>query len=293
VCEIDNPVQDCLDLRESDPEGPSNCWLNSDSFCFERIRFFDEPPEGLINFTDSDILLDSSAYCEPPECNSPCFAGGYVTQISVASVNSVIPPEWYTSPPILETTTTTYVIDWNFCNDTQGGTATCCPDDEPAFCSTNCPDVSCTIPTIEIDVTCQSFTRPTSWTNADSAIGCDFNSWYLDGTAESGTGKDDITGSLLVNNAQGCLFIEDAGVGAAQWPISHCIQPKPTTSTNPCEPSDCYQSWSCGGCQCGCLPLYPAYVAFSSNTLTFEADGSWTQQECIFQVPNIPINIVY
>jgi hypothetical protein len=41
------------------------------------------------------------------------------------------------------------------------------------------------------------------------------------------------------------------------------------------------------------LQLYPAYVAFSSNTLTFEADGSWTQQECIFQVPNIPINIVY
>lgn len=289
-CDIDDDrPQECKDLDETDNQ-PPGCWVEGGGFCFERIKFFTSAiPAGTVTFTDADIWDNTSAFCSHPVCDSPCD-DGYISDVEVQSPKGVEPPKWYTYPPIVASTTTNYLLDWDFCAASQGGISSCCPGDEAFPCVAICPPADCVAPTISINVTCAQLNRPPEWLNTNPLV-CELKTWYINGDEDQGA--DDLIGSLIVDNAQGCLFLEDPSVGAIQWPFSHCIAPKPVTAENPCEPSDCYQGWSCGGCFCDCLPLFPAYVAASSNKIAVQVDGSWTDRSCVYSSPNIPIGVSY
>lgn len=278
--------QTCKDYLEIDNQ-PSSCWGQSNSFCIERIRYFDEPPQGQVNFTNDDIVIDDPQYCTHPACDMPCNNGFVVTEISVVSPTPQ-PPKWYTTPPTITQTTTTHIIDWNWCPDPSGGISSCC-EGEGVVCTVNCEDNPCENPTVEIDVVCQSIvSRPSEWLETDPAQ-CELQGWYLNGTAESGTGRNDITGGVVADNSIGCFFVEDPNFLTGSPP---CIAVKPITSQNPCLPSNCYATKICE-CFCGCIQTAYAYVWFSSNTLSMTVSGEWSTKECILPAPNVPITIIY
>ena len=75
TCEFDNVIfdtcpspdemcvfplsEDCINNMQTD-SSPSECFYKSETFCVERIKYFDEPPPTSVSFSDTDILTPPS-----------------------------------------------------------------------------------------------------------------------------------------------------------------------------------------------------------------------------------------
>lgn len=284
---------------------PSGCWNQTFPYCVKRIKFFDtEPPLGSYNFSSTDPAPPPG--CDLPNCGSECTDSVYTDEpIVMQSGDAPTPPWWYTDPPTIQTTTTTYVLDGSLCSSSYSsafdfqatGTTSCCG--EGLTLIQDCDYAPCESP-VTVTQICKSINDDPrlDWTG-DNALQCRLETWYLNGNVA--TGRNDITGGC--GNYPGC---GGAGAGVGDQynvpccaPVSQaltscyfspCVKPA-CNSGQPCGDVSCCFEYTCD-CFCECIPLYP-YLGHYADLYSYEItnSGSWTPAECIFQISDIVINL--
>ncbi len=304
--------------------GAPSCLQAFDNFCVERIKYFDEPPSGLIGFTDEDINTppggNPEEYCEDPICDSNCN-NGYSEGIYIYS-GTPTPPFWYTNPPTKVSTTYNFLVEWDWCNNpslgflysTVAAPLSCC---EPATSlSVFCDPVSCEDPETTISITCEQFTDARLNITPDPPETCRLPFYYIGPGAtdpecgELPGGENTGVASILCNslggsppvvsqgspattNCIGCFFpfngpLDQQAPACGPW-VGNCMQYIP--AEEPACDEDCFVNVNCGGCFCYCVPKFLNYGFFSSNTASFTTSGSWSQKSCIYTGFNLTITV--
>lgn len=320
------PIQECCQRSAQDDTLPPECFYQSQNFCVQRIKYFDEPPTGSVGFTDSDVNAQPDEnpddFCDEPRCGTNCPQGEiYITEISVSS-GTPAPPLWYTTPPTKVTTTYNILVEWDWCNNPSIGwlynsifaPLSCC--DESMFGSAFCDPSQCENPTVTVTITCEDFTDPRLGWPAEDPNACELKTtWLIDaspadscgafpGQRLSGrrsifnntltAGPSIIRGASIVGNEILCQFPNNGpwdqiGAGCGPWD-GFCIRYK-AANGEPCD-DECFATRFCE-CFCECVPLFAFYGWHSSNTANFETSGEWEEKECSYDNFNLTIDISY
>ena len=308
-CEFDRVlIDDCPHPEEVCVHPPDPCCSfeglctqASDTFCVQRIRYFDEIPEtGQITFTDDDVNASPEEnpddFCSEPDCNTQCIKVGYITEIVLQS-GTPLPPYWYSSPPNVVSVSTTYDVEWDFCN--QGGInlvtaasspVSCC--DPASFQIIQCPPVQCENNETQVTITCQGLDfneetwldvsgqcrlRSTVSATIDLRNTCNPGGWIPGNPVGF-----PIAPASVFENDIGCYF-PVAGVWDRMHPacgpwLGGCIS-YVAAGEGSCN-ADCFETQFCE-CFCQCISKFvPAF--FASNTIEFTPFGEWTPVECVF-----------
>lgn len=326
-CEFDETlVHRCIDPEQicSWPddeccEQEDGCLQGVNTFCVERIKYFDEAPEGTIVFGEGDINTppggNPEEYCADPYCDTVCN-NGYTTEVEIRS-GTPLPPFWYTDPPTKISTDYTYLVEWDWCNapgfflhSTVAAPESCCPP--VTALTTSCAPVACEDPNTTVTITCETFTDPRVNIVPEAPDVCRLKFYWVGpgaGADECGafsggpsTGAASIFCNAVVgdppgasdDNAQtvqnciGCGFDVNGPYSNCRWQ-GNCMRYIPPGEET-CDP-DCYASHICDGCLCSCVPLFLDYGFFSSNTANLTTSGSWMEQSCSYTGFNLTITV--
>ena len=318
-CEFDEVVIDRCGAPEVQCQWPADdccygetmCASSFGSFCVERIKHFDEPPDGTIVFDDEDIGTppggDPEEYCDEPYCDTNCN-NGYVSEV-VLNSGTPTAPYWYTDPPTVNSVSTTYLVEWDWCNalgnflwPSVGAIQSCCVD-PPVALSTTCEPTSCEDPQVEVVVTCEQldFNEETwIYDPEDCRLSSSVSYFAIDTT---GCGYDrgnpvglNIVGEVFANG--GACFFPTDGMWSQQHPacgpwIGNCISYLPNVEDAPCPGAEdgCFTQFSCDGCFCYCYNNFMPTAFYQSNEVNFTTSGGWATQTCNYTGFNLTITV--
>lgn len=313
------PIADCCKRNQQDDTSPSDCFSNNQSFCVERIKYFDEPPSGTVVFGNGDINTppggDPAEHCVDPYCDTNCN-NGYITEIEVRS-GVPLPPYWYTNPPTKVSTTYNYLVEWDWCNhpaigflyNTISAPVSCC---EPqTFGGRFCDQISCDSPSTTISITCEQFTDPRANILPDDPATCRLKFNWIGPAGDDecgplpggpGTGLASIFCNALSGsppivlegdpptNCISCFFPfngqhETIHPACGPW-IGNCIT-YIAAGDGSCN-ANCFATRTCD-CFCECVPLFLDYGFFSSNTANLTTSGNWVEKVCSYTGFNLTI----
>ena len=288
-------------------EGFLPCVIGNGQFCVERIKYFDEPPSGMITFGEDDINTppggNPEEYCTDPYCDTVCN-NGYTTEVEIRS-GIPLPPFWYTNPPTVNSVSTTYLVEWDFCNalgmhlyPTAGAFQNCC-DNPPVVIFTPCDPVSCQNPQVEVTVVCEGldFNEDTWVYDPEDCRLSSSVSYTGSFGGECGYARGNPVGLPIVGEVfanDGNCYFPLLGLWDRQHPacgawIGNCISYIPAGEDS-CPAGDCYATFTCGGCFCYCNPTF-VFAFYQSNAVSFTTSGSWMEQSCSYTGFNLMITV--
>ena len=309
VCE-ENPIGTNCD--DTAPRiGPEICGRNQGAFCWERIKYFDTPPNGNIIFDRAGDSIEENPFdptvdCDEPECAVQCI-NGYGTEEVAVIAPLLDPPQWCTHPPTVETTTTTHVIDYSWCQVpeiqrvdrkfTVTGRTCCDPD---ALQQTSlCDPVFCETP-YETTTSCDSLIRNTTPGSSNCHFSDRFGPFVI-----CGQFGFDWSAAVFDTNTRVCSEYPPLG-GRPQFgmqvTLKSCFGGSFPGAVGPCPPvgvpAACCQALECPdgtqGCDglCVCMNVNSAQGFVKELTTAVSVTcGTYLQPECIFQIPSLTIAV--
>lgn len=301
--QCDHPDLACsADINIGDPfcqlncgntRGSGNCYEGQEFFCWERIKYFDEPPEE-VTFTNNDIInenpFDPDVDCDEPKCVFDCLNGYYDhLEINPPVFN---PPHWCNSPPTIQTSSTNYTFDYTVCQAISSNLIIVECGDFPFISVRDCSDC-CTNP-LSITVNLDQLVIP-NWNDEENE--CRFRS-------TNPSGFCDTQGALFPDpiGIRSCIFPPGRTPGAndcvyitSVCPFPFGVIQKPITGYDPCEPSACYESFYCPeNCFNGCRNKnFGCHFTKSLDTTLTINCQTFSNVSCVWPIPEMKITLEF
>ncbi len=277
---------------------PLNCHEGAQFFCWERIKYFDEPPTGTITFTNDDVIneepFDPNADCDEPQCIVDC-GDGYYDQLEV-NPPLFSQPHWCSSAPTIQTNSTNYTFDYSVCFGIAVSLLNFnCDPDLDVFSSVNCSD--CCNDPLTTTVNCDQLVIP-NWDNEENI--CRFSS-------ESPSVFCNVPGGIFADpvGIRGCIpppgkvdvpiGIFDCKVLALPCAGAFGVRRRTITAEDPCEPSECYDTFYCPeDCFKGCRDKFFGchFTSSLETTLTISCE-TYSNISCIYPIPQTQITLEF
>jgi hypothetical protein len=307
ACSADLSLYDPFcDLKCENTRNPANeddCHVDSNFFCWERIRYFTEAPDGTINFSDADIIendpFDPTQSCDEPVCKKDCSNllenFGYINQI-VVNQPEFSPPFWCDDSPTIETDVTNYTIDYRVCPDKAGSVyiEECDPALIIIFDSIPCTD--CCDDPITATTSIDRIVLPNWEENSEicrfaSATPTSFCNQF-------GTYFPDPIGiryplPIPPGQIEFDPFGHPCGMADSYVPNPFGARHPQLTGIDPCEPSECWTTLYCPeDCFFGCEQKNVGSMFTEELTTTIAVQCSEVDTSpCTFNIPEIDIEI--
>jgi hypothetical protein len=294
-------VEDCENTRN--PDNQNDCHVDSNFFCWERIRYFSAAPDGTINFSNTDIIdndpFDPNYSCDEPVCKSACASvfenDGYVDQI-VVNQPEFSPPFWCGQTPTIETDVTNYTVDYRVCPNNAVGVFIDDCDAELILPISVIPCTDCCEDPLTATTSIDRIVLP-NW--EDGSETCRFASKTPTAFCNQlGTYFPDPIGIRSnLGTPPGKLPIDPFGHPCGIWdscmffPFG-AVHPG-LTGQNPCEPSECWNTVYCPAeCFFGCEQKNRGCHFTEELTTTISVECSELNTDpCTFDIPAIDIEI--
>jgi len=273
---------------------PSGCWSQAAPFCVQYIKWFDEQPaSGQLTFGDADVYATGDP-CPLPLCNIGCPPQGSQNSITIFS-GTPDAPWWYDNPPTIETTNATVNVEYSVCmanwrcgdysNYLAGSITSCCEGGVTAVRS--CPPITCSGTSISY-----SSQQPIDCVEpTDDPDRCRLTAVYQFPSPKCGM-QEGIFGDCNPVATLDPLSALSCPSGANPSYFPPCIQSICGTS-DPCASSDCCFSWSCE-CFCSCINRFSlAGIYYATNTYDITVSGGWVEKQCVYDIPDITIELTF
>jgi hypothetical protein len=254
LCDNDEVCLSDPELESPCTDRDIACFSAEGEFCVQRIKFFTDRPEGIIELTSLDVLDP----CEETTCGAKCV--DWEQETCVASPAFINPPHWCNDPPTVSRVSTTYTPSVSTCAAPYNvDTFTCTIGLQ--FCN---PLPSCASQT-SYTVVCDSIEVP-DWDIVPQQ--CRFDSSLPNFAYEPCTCyNSDLTPPWYIGVAQGALCTGDCYYRVL------------------CDEGDVVLI---------CLFDHPSIGAWGKNEITIDVVcGSFEQQQCCFTPAGLTINLVW